>query len=47
MILWLKTFLKSRISAFKVPKEFRSVGELPKSHAGKILKRQLRKEVLE
>lgn len=42
----LKTFLKSRISAFKVPKEFRSVGELPKSHAGKILKRQLRKEVL-
>jgi long-chain acyl-CoA synthetase len=40
----LKTFLKSRISAFKVPKEFRAVSELPKSPAGKILKRQLRKE---
>jgi len=40
----LKTFLKSRISAFKVPKEFRAVSELPKSLAGKILKRQLRKE---
>ena len=42
----LKTFLKSRISAFKVPKEFRAVSELPKSPAGKILKRQLRKEIL-
>ena len=41
----LRTFLKSRISAFKVPKEFRAVGELPKSPAGKILKRQLRKEI--
>jgi len=41
----LKAFLKSRISAFKVPKEFRAVSELPKSPAGKILKRQLRKEV--
>ena len=43
----LKAFLKSRISAFKVPKEFRAVSELPKSPAGKILKRQLRKEVKE
>ncbi len=42
----LKTFLKSRISAFKVPKEFRAVSELPKSPAGKILKRQIRKEIL-
>ena len=41
----LKAFLKSRLSAFKVPKEFRAVDELPKSPAGKILKRQLRKEV--
>ena len=41
----LRAFLKSRISAFKVPKEFRVVSELPKSPAGKILKRQLRKEV--
>ena len=43
----LKAFLKSRISAFKVPKEFRVVSELPKSPAGKILKRRLRKEVKE
>jgi long-chain acyl-CoA synthetase len=41
----LKAFLKSRISAFKVPKEFRAVTELPKSPAGKILKRRLREEV--
>ena len=40
----LKAFLKSRISAFKIPKEFWAVSELPKSPAGKILKRQLRKE---
>jgi long-chain acyl-CoA synthetase len=40
----LKAFLKSRISAFKVPKEFRVVNELPKSPAGKILKRQLRRQ---
>jgi len=40
----LKAFLKSRLSAFKVPKEFRAVSELPKSPAGKILKRRLRKE---
>ncbi len=43
----LKTFLKSRISAFKVPKEFRAVSELPKSPAGKILKSHLRKQVMD
>jgi long-chain acyl-CoA synthetase len=41
----LKAFLKARLSAFKVPKEFRVVSELPKSPAGKIMKRQLRKEI--
>jgi long-chain acyl-CoA synthetase len=40
----LKIFLKPRISAFKIPKEFRVVSKLPKSPAGKILKRRLRKE---
>ena len=40
----LKVFLKSRLSAFKVPKELRVVSGLPKSPAGKILKRRLRKE---
>jgi long-chain acyl-CoA synthetase len=38
----LKSFLKSRLSPFKVPKEYISVGELPKSPAGKLLKRELR-----
>jgi long-chain acyl-CoA synthetase len=41
----LKAFLKARVSSFKVPKEFRIVSELPKSPAGKILKRQLRKDI--
>jgi long-chain acyl-CoA synthetase len=37
----LKAFLKSRLSAFKVPKAFIPVNELPKSPTGKILKRKL------
>jgi len=40
----LKAFLKSRLSPFKVPKEYIVVNELPKSPAGKILKRELKKE---
>ncbi len=43
----LKAFLKSRLSSFKVPKEYIVVSELPKSPAGKILKRELKKEYLE
>jgi len=38
----LKSFLKSHLSPFKVPKDYRFVEELPKSNAGKILKRMLR-----
>jgi long-chain acyl-CoA synthetase len=38
----LKSFLKSRLSPFKVPKEFIIVDEMPKSPAGKILKRELK-----
>jgi len=38
----LKGFLKSRLSAFKVPKAYIVVSELPKSPTGKILKRELR-----
>ncbi len=38
----LKMDLKSRLSPFKVPKEFRFVESLPKSPSGKILKRSLR-----
>ena len=43
----LKAFLKTRLSAFKVPKEYIVVDELPKSPAGKILKRELKKQYLE
>jgi long-chain acyl-CoA synthetase len=43
----LKAFLKSRLSPFKVPKEYIVLSELPKSPAGKILKRELKKKYLE
>jgi long-chain acyl-CoA synthetase len=39
----LKSYLKSRLSSFKVPKEYITVSEMPKSPAGKILKRELKK----
>lgn len=38
----LQAFLKERLSPFKVPKEYMMVEEIPKSPAGKILKRELR-----
>ncbi|MEW6184542.1 MAG: AMP-binding protein [Thermodesulfobacteriota bacterium] len=38
----MKRFLKTRLSAFKVPKEYVTVSVLPKSPTGKILKRELR-----
>jgi acyl-CoA synthetase (AMP-forming)/AMP-acid ligase II len=40
----LKALVKARLSAFKVPKEFLVVEELPKNPAGKILKRELREK---
>lgn len=40
----LKAYLAARLSRYKVPKEFISVAELPKSNTGKILKRELRKQ---
>jgi long-chain acyl-CoA synthetase len=43
----LHAYLKSRLSPFKVPKEYRLVSDFPKSPAGKILKRELRKQVQE
>ncbi|HBE44934.1 MAG TPA: AMP-binding protein [Deltaproteobacteria bacterium] len=39
----LKSFLKTKLSPFKVPKEYIIVKDMPKSPAGKILKRELRK----
>ncbi len=41
----LKEFLKERLSSYKVPKEFLTVDELPKNAAGKILKRELKKNL--
>jgi long-chain acyl-CoA synthetase len=41
----LKVFLKSRLSPFKVPKEYIPVSDLPKSATGKILKRELRNKM--
>jgi long-chain acyl-CoA synthetase len=43
----IKSFLKSRLSPFKIPKEYVMVEEMPKSAAGKILKRELKKLFLE
>ena len=40
----LKAFLKARLSAFKVPKDYIEVKDLPKSATGKILKRQLKQK---
>ncbi len=42
----LKAYLKSRLSAFKVPKQFIAVSDLPKSSSGKLLKRTLKDQVL-
>jgi long-chain acyl-CoA synthetase len=38
----IKSFLKARLSPFKVPKKFVAVRELPKSPTGKILKREIK-----
>jgi long-chain acyl-CoA synthetase len=43
----IRSFLKSRLSPFKVPKECIVIDAFPKSPQGKILKRQLRKQFLE
>jgi long-chain acyl-CoA synthetase len=43
----MKAFLKTRLSAFKVPKGYIEFKEFPKSPAGKILKRFIKKELLE
>ena len=40
----MKSFLKTRLSPFKVPKEYITVPELPKSPAGKLLKRELKRQ---
>jgi long-chain acyl-CoA synthetase len=39
----LKSFLKSKMASFKVPKNIFAVDELPKNNAGKLLKKEIRK----
>ena len=43
----LKAYMKSRLSSFKVPKEYLIVNDFPRSPAGKVLKRELKKRFLE
>jgi long-chain acyl-CoA synthetase len=43
----LNRYLKTHLSPFKVPKEYRVVDDFPKSPAGKILKRALRSQILD
>jgi long-chain acyl-CoA synthetase len=43
----LKAFLKTRLSSFKVPKEYIITNEFPKSPQGKILKREIKRQHLE
>jgi long-chain acyl-CoA synthetase len=40
-------YMKSRLAPFKVPKEYVRVNDFPRSPAGKILKRELKKQFLE
>jgi long-chain acyl-CoA synthetase len=41
----VKAFLKGKLSPFKVPKKYEIVSDLPKSPQGKILKRELKKQL--
>ena len=43
----LNAHMKSHLSPFKVPKEYVTVSDLPRSPAGKILKRTLKEQFLE
>jgi long-chain acyl-CoA synthetase len=40
----LKSFLKEHLAGFKIPKEFVLVEDLPKNNAGKLLKREIKKQ---
>jgi long-chain acyl-CoA synthetase len=42
--LSLKAYCKKRLAGFKVPKAFHLVDELPKNNAGKLLKREIRRQ---
>jgi long-chain acyl-CoA synthetase len=42
----LKTILKASLSRFKIPRDYIFLDELPKSSTGKILKRELKKNIM-
>jgi long-chain acyl-CoA synthetase len=43
----LKSFLKKHLTPFKVPKDFIVLEELPKGSTGKIVKRELRRQMMD
>ena len=43
----LKSFLKAHLTPFKVPKDYILLEELPKGSTGKILKRELKKQIVD
>jgi long-chain acyl-CoA synthetase len=43
----LKSFLKTHLTSFKVPKDFIILDELPKGNTGKTLKRELKKQIMD
>jgi long-chain acyl-CoA synthetase len=43
----LKSFLKSQLAPFKVPKDFIFLEELPKGSTGKIVKRELKRQMMD
>ncbi len=42
----VKKYMKDHLAGYKVPKEFNTIDELPKSTAGKVLKRELKKQII-
>jgi long-chain acyl-CoA synthetase len=40
----LQEYLMKRLPGFKVPREFRTVSDLPKTNSGKLLKRELKRQ---
>lgn len=43
----LKSFLKTHLAPFKVPKDYIFLDELPKGNTGKILKRELKNQIMD
>lgn len=46
-LIELKSFLKDHLASFKVPKDFIILDKLPKGSTGKMLKRELKKQIMD